>query len=383
MHFTKKFITLCIGSLFSAVAIAQDCDKCKGDACCATTKEAQEYGYYAQPYGFVQIQGGVNTIFSPGKQFNPTFSIAGGYMFSPAIGARLHVNGYEAKNGFGSIDDTYKFKYVNTDFDILLNLTNLFRKTRHNAVDLYLVAGTGLLYAWDNKEFNAITASKNVAEDHSNAWGKGKTHKDVFSNNMRAGLMLDFNLAKNWSLGAEVDINHVSDRFDSKWSNSCDWYGTAQLSLTYKFGHKKCEKPAPAPEPAPKPVVAVPAAPVAAPAPKPEPKVEPVKEEPLHEVMTFAIRESCPLSDAVINKCKAWLAKYPNKNLTVSAYADKGTGNAKLNMKYSEQRKQSVVKGLIEAGIPAERIDAKAYGDTVQPFAENDANRCAIIDGVE
>ena len=50
-------------------------------------------------------------------------------------------------------------------------------------------------------------------------------------------------------------------------------------------------------------------------------------------------------------------------------------------MKYSQQRVDNVVNSLKSKGIPANQIESKAYGDTVQPFAENDKNRCVIIEG--
>lgn len=383
MRIFKKLFAVVIGSMFSASVMAQDCCAKEG-ACCGgcCNAEAIELGYYPQPYGFVQVQGGMNTIFSPGKQYNPTFSIGAGYVFTPVVGLRLQANGYEAKNGFRSVSDKYTFKYINSNLDLMLNLTNLIKKNTNNKFNVYLVTGLGLAYAWDNKQFNETVATKDVKEDVSNAWGEGKTHKDLLSHNIRAGLLFDYNIAKNWSVGAEFDINNLSDRFDSKYSNSCDWMGTAQISLTYKFGHKKCVKPVVKEEP--KPVVVEEPKPVVVEKPKPAPAPASVvkKEEPLREVITFEIRESCPISEAVVAKCKKWLQEYPNKNITVSGYADKGTGNARLNKMYSEQRTASAIKALVEAGIPESRIDGKSFGDTVQPFAENDANRCVIIEGI-
>lgn len=381
MNIKKTLITLALGSLFGTAAMAQEC--CGEKANCPRLKEAQELGYFPQPYGFVQVQGGLNTVFSPGKQFNPTFSLGVGYMFNPAIGLRLHANGYETKNGFKSVDDTYKFKYVNTNLDLMVNLTNIINKTTNSKFNVFFIAGTGLNYAWGNDEFHSILNNKKVAEDCSNAWGEGTNRKSLLAHNIRAGLLLDYNLCKNWSLGAEFDINNTSDRFNSKYNDACDWMGTAQISLTYKFGHKKCEKPvvvkeepvyvAPVVVPEPEPEV------VPEPTPVPEPVV--VKEEPLREVLYFSIRESNPISDAIIAKCKQWLEEYPEKNLTVSGYADKGTGNASINMGYSKQRTKAAVNALVKAGIPANRIDSASYGDTVQPFEENDANRCVIIEG--
>ena len=124
----------------------------------------------------------------------------------------------------------------------------------------------------------------------------------------------------------------------------------------------------------------------ATPAPVVEKKVEPTpvvakKEEPLKETLYYDIRGAEINPESVINKAAAWGKEYPNKKIVVSGYADKGTGNAKVNMEYSQQRVDNVVNSLKSKGIPANQIESKAYGDTVQPFAENDKNRCVIIEG--
>lgn len=348
--------------------------------------EAEELGYKPYPYGFVQLQGGVGTTFTNvplTDLISPTASIGVGSFFSPAVGARIHVNAWESKGGFKSIPDTYKFNYVNTNADLLLNLTNIISKKNNHLFNLILVGGIGLNYAWGNDDMDAILLAKQPAEDVSNAWGEGKTRTDLLSHNIRVGLLFDFNLAKHWNLGVEVDMNSLDDRFNSKYNNSDDWMLTAQLSLTYKFGHKKYKKPAPVP------VVVAPAVsdthqqlvdvPVV---PKPEPKTDAVvKEEPLDEAMYYAIRESDPNATSVINKVIEWGKKYPNKKITVSGYADKGTGNPAINKKYAQQRAEKVADALKKGGIPAAQLDVKSYGDTVQPFAENDKNRCVIVVG--
>ena len=269
---------------------------------------------------------------------------------------------------------------MNTNADLLINLTNIISKKNNHVFNLILVGGIGLNYAWNNDDLDAILASKTPAEDVNNAWGEGKTRDDLLSHNIRVGLLADFNLSKHWNLGAEVDLNSLDDRFNSKYNNSDDWMATAQLSLTYKFGFKKVHakptKPAPVivREPEPTPVVEK----------KEEPKpVAPVvkKEEPLKEVLFYVIRGSEIDPETIISKAAAWGKEYPNKKISVSGYADKGTGNAKLNMKYSQQRVDNVVNSLKAKGIPASQIEAKAYGDTVQPYAENDKNRCVIIEG--
>lgn len=56
-----------------------------------------------------------------------------------------------------------------------------------------------------------------------------------------------------------------------------------------------------------------------------------------------------------------------------------GTGNPKLNINYSRLRSEKAVKALISAGVDPSIIKATYYGDTVQPFEENDKNRVTII----
>ena len=47
-----------------------------------------------------------------------------------------------------------------------------------------------------------------------------------------------------------------------------------------------------------------------------------------------------------------------------------------------QKRAQGVVDKLVnEYGIDASRIKADSKGDTVQPFLENDKNRCVIVTG--
>jgi len=343
-------------------------------------KEAEELGYQPQPYWFLQVQGGVNKVFSPGSKWNPTFSFGVGRMFSPIVGARLHVNGYETKNGFGTNCNKYKFKYLTSDLDLMLNLVNIFKATNRHVIDLYLIGGVGLSYAWDNKEFCSFPGA---LCDISNAWGPDKTPRhSLLSHNLRVGLLADVNIAKHWSIGAEVDLNSLDDRFNSKYRNSDDWMLTAQLSVTYKFGFKAPEKPVEAPVTTDRAYTTTNRdADLASAAPKSAQATEIV--EPVSETLFYQIRETdnAANKEAVINKVAQWCKKYPNKTVTVDGYADRGTGNAKVNEGYAQQRAENVAKALKAKGVPESQIKVASHGDTVQPFAENDKNRCVIIVG--
>ena len=222
------------------------------------------------------------------------------------------------------------FPFQDSRFVVLLLCTFPF---------IFHVGGFGLNYAWDNDELKAITAQHRDLNTEL-AWDKNR-----FSHNIRAGLRLETDVTKPIGLSLEVDANSLSDRFNSKMNNSDDWIFTAMLGLSFRFGHKykKCECKKEEPVVVPEPV------PVVEPEPKPEPKPEPVVEK-----------------------------KPEPKVVTVK----EGTGNPRLNMGYSKKRAENCRQELIDGyGCDASRISVDYKGDTVQPFDENDKNRCVIIDG--
>jgi outer membrane protein OmpA-like peptidoglycan-associated protein len=68
---------------------------------------------------------------------------------------------------------------------------------------------------------------------------------------------------------------------------------------------------------------------------------------------------------------------YKDSELIVKGYADAKTGNPEYNMELSKKRAEVVKNKLIEYG--ATNVSIEALGDTVQPFANNDMNRVAIV----
>ena len=388
MRIIKSLITAAGIVLCGVNAMAQTEVTMSGGVC----QEAQELGYKPNPYYFIQVQGGAGTLLTDigaTKLITPTFSAAVGDMFTPIVGARLHVNGWKSKGGFENVmvangdilsnqDLKYNFNYINTNVDLMLNIVNIFSKKVHNPFALYFIGGVGLNYAWNNDEFEDITSKYRVAEDISNAWGENQTPRhSLLGHNLRLGLLADCNVSKNFSVGVEVDFNSLDDRFNSKYKDKDDWMMTASLSLTYKFGFKKVAPIVVPPVETPKPVQTV----VPVEEPKPVEKVVPV-EVPVKETIFYAIRESdLDNQEGIINKVAEWCKKYPNKTITVDGYADEGTGNPKLNAEYAKKRADKVAEALKAKGVPASQMIVKSYGDTVQPFADNDKNRCVIIEG--
>ena len=68
---------------------------------------------------------------------------------------------------------------------------------------------------------------------------------------------------------------------------------------------------------------------------------------------------------------------YKDSELIVKGYADAKTGNPEYNMELSKKRAEVIKNKLIEYG--ATNVSIEALGDTVQPFADNNMNRVAIV----
>ena len=334
--------------------------------------------YKPTPYMFVGVQGGVQTTFGKNydnaKLVTPTASLSLGAFFTPVIGTRLHVNGVWNKGGYGEgVEEfKYEYKYITTDIDLMVNLVNLISRKCYSPLNVYLIGGFGLNTAWCNGD----------------AYG----HKDVlplaytgtrFHHNVRVGAMVDYNISKHFSVNLEVDGNSLGDRYNSKLSNHDDWQLTAQLGVAYKFGYKK--KPAPVAQPEPVPVA--------------EPEVwetrtdtvwydetvyEDVKRDRnIEKNVFFGLKQDgVDATQNQIEEVAQFLKGVENGEITITSYADKGTGNSKLNMNYSKKRAESTKQALLKAGVDAKMIKSVQWkGDTVQPFPENDKNRVSIITG--
>jgi len=346
-------------------------------------------------YSYVEVQGGVQmtaTNAPMDKLITPTAAFSLGHYFTPAVGARLHVNAWQSKAGIIG-GDYYKWKYITPDLDLMLNLSNIFCPQGNHALNVILLGGVGLNYAWDNDELKALNPDPRVVPL---MWDDNR-----LSHNLRAGLRLETNPVKPLGLSLEVNANSLDDRFNSKTNDADDWMFTAMLGVSFRFGHKYAkqekvrEQPKPVVKPEPKPVVK--------PEPKPEPKAVPVtpvkpqtnavqkvekkavvKKEPvkLHKEVFYQIRENTDEQPAsAIKEVADFMKKYKDAKVSIVGYADKGTGNAKLNKMYAQRRAQQFKDDLVKKyGCEASRITIDSKGDTVQPFAENDKNRCVIVD---
>ena len=332
-------------------------------------------------YSFIEAQGGVqltSTNAPMDKLITPTAALSFGHYFTPVVGARLHVNAWQSKSGLASTGQYYKWKYVTPDLDLLVNLTNLFGKGSDHALNVILLGGVGLNYAWDNDELKDLNLPANTMPL---AWDKNR-----LSHNLRAGLRLETNQAKPFGVSLEVNANSLDDRFNSKTNDKDDWMFTAMLGLNFRFGHKKA-----APRYVTKTIEVIDTFEVDEPITikvkekQPKTKTE-TKHMKMNEAIFFKIRESDANAasgiDEAIKKVAELMKCSDDAMFTVTGYADKGTGSAKMNKKYAKQRADDVAKKLVEQyGLDAKRLKTDSKGDTVQPFEENDKNRCVIVTG--
>lgn len=360
----KLLLTAAFSVLLAGVAQAQE-------------KEKKEL----LSYSFVELQGGVqltSTDAKMSKLFTPTAAVSFGHYFSPVVGARIHVNGWQAKSGFDDLDQYYKWKYITPNLDLMLNLTNLISKNKSGShpLNVVLLGGVGLNYAWGNDDLKGLNV-------HSTrvplAWDKNR-----LSHNLRAGVRLETNVTKPFGVSLEVNANSVSDRFNSKTNDADDWQFTAMLGISYRFCHRYKE-----PKFVKRMVDVIDTILVD------EPTIVKVMEKrpafrmenkSIEKVIFFKIAQTDADKAAGINaaiaEAAALMKTSEDATFTVTGYADKGTGSRSANKRFAKKRADDVASTLTkEHGIDASRIKTDSKGDTVQPFPENDKNRCVIITG--
>lgn len=330
-----------------------------------------EKDYRPYPHMFFGLNGGAQVSFTHydfSKLITPSYGVSFGAYFNPVIGARLHVSGYENKGGIKSLNETYDFNTVTGSADLLLNVTNMFRSDKDRVFNLILLGGVGLVGAWDNDDFHALAAK--AAENYPMAWQDRR-----LSHNVRLGMQLDFNIAKHFGLNLELAANNRADRINSKTTDRNDWAATASLGLIFKFGQKKTEKMAEEPVP-----VAEEWATRTDTVWYDDITYRDVPEKVTYEDnIYYKIRLSEPDPASKIQKIADFVKAHKNCSVQVTAYADKATGTPELNMQYSKERAEKVVAALVKAGVSRSVITSEYKGDTVQPFAENDKNRVAIV----
>ena len=325
-----------------------------------------------KPHWFMQVQAGAAHTVGEADftdLISPAASVNVGYKFAPAFGARLGVSGWQAKAGWVTPSQTYQYKYLQGNLDLMADLSTLFCGFNPKRVfNGYIFGGVGLNHAFDNDEANALDTRSHELEY---LW---QDKQNLVAGRM--GLGCDLRLNDRLAINIEGNANVLSDKFNSKKAGNCDWQFNVLVGLNIKLG-KSYKKTAPVyyePEPIveqpkPQPVVK-----------QPEPEPVAVIVEPMKQNIFFALNSALLQKDqqSKIDAMVAYMEKYPASKVAITGYADKETGNPRINMTLSEKRAKIVADALKDKGIAPDRIVTDFKGDTVQPFRVPEENRVSV-----
>ena len=369
----------------------------------ASAQEAKTVNVF-NPHGYLQVQiGGQETLgeIGFGDLLSPNVQVGYGYNFNKVVGARVSLNAWQSKAGQEFLGQTYKWKwnYVAPMVDATFNLSNLFCGFNPNRlVNVGVFAGIGANIAWGNDE--AATAQSNMNAAYTNlinsAYGTTtipEANKVAKSDPAlsylwdgskvrltgRVGANVDFRVSERVSLGLEVSANTLNDRYNSKKAGNSDWYFNALVGAKFTLGKSYTTKTVPAPKPVEKIIERIIEKPAPAPVPKTETKQEAVDENFRRDIF-FPIGNSniAKSQTTKIAEIVTFMKENPDAKITLTGYADKGTGSAAFNDKIAARRAQTVYNTLAAKGVAKNRMIKKSMGSRVQPFEENDMNRVTI-----
>ena len=355
----------------------------------ASAQEADKTVNVFNPHWYVQAQvGGQYTLgeISFDKLLSPNAQLGVGYNFNKVVGARLSLNAWQSKAGQKVQNTTYKWKwnYVAPMVDATFNLSNLFCGFNPNrVVDFGVFGGIGANIAWGNDEAadaqKAILSNKTVSNATSVGvhapleylWDGTEAHFAA-----RLGANVDFRVSEKVKIGVELSANTLSDHFNSKKAGNPDWYFNALVGAKIALGKTYTTKVVPAPKPVEKIIERIIEKPV----------VAPVKEEVKEVVEDFRRDIFFTIGNSTIAKSQrnkiseivTYMQENPDAKITLTGYADKGTGSAAINDKIAARRAQTVYNTLAAKGVAKNRMIKKSMGSRVQPFEKNAMNRVTI-----
>ena len=387
---------------------------------CTAASAQEKTEYVFNPHWYLQGQiGGQYTLgeISFGKLLSPNVQLGAGYNFNKVLGFRLSVNAWQSKAGInkeyigggykvvpgegtteldkiggqqlvntaytGADPLKWKWYYVAPMVDVTVNLSNLFsgyNPERRWSAGVF--AGIGLNIAFSNSEANDAKALLNSLYTTYNqnleyAWDGTAVR---FAG--RAGANVDYRINDRWSVGAEVQANVVNDRYNSKKAGNADWYFNALLGVKYNLGktHSTRTVETPVVERVVERVVE-----------KPAPATTDTKQnltenkkqwnqEKMRREVFFTIGSNQISADEAkkLDDIASYMKEYPEASVTVTGYADKGTGSAAFNDRIAAKRADIVENELVNRGVARDRIVKSSKGSRVQPFNTNDKNRVTI-----
>ena len=357
----------------------------------ANAQDAPKTEYVFNPHWYVQGQIGAQYTLGEvkfGDLISPNIQLGVGRQFTPIWGARFSINAWQSKGGINEYSLTdgakvgkekYDWKYISPMIDGTLNLSNAlcgYNPTR--TVSVGLLAGIGLNVGFSNDDAVALAATaathNHGSENLTYAWDGTKVR---FVG--RVGANVDFCIDDAWSIGIEANANVLSDNYNSKKAGNCDWYFNALVGVRYNIGKTYSTRTITPPAPVEKIVERIVEKIVEVPAKTTDSQFM-KKASSIRREVFFTIGKNVINAEGFkkIDEVAAYMKECPEATVTVTGYADRGTGSAKINNRIAARRADIVVSELIKRGVARDRIIKSSKGSRVQPFSDNDMNRVTI-----
>ena len=357
----------------------------------ANAQDAPKTEYVFNPHWYVQGQIGAQYTLGEvkfGDLISPNIQLGVGRQFTPIWGARFSINAWQSKGGINEYSLTdgakvgkekYDWKYISPMIDGTLNLSNAlcgYNPTR--TVSVGLLAGIGLNVGFSNDDAVALAATagnhNHGSENLTYAWDGTKVR---FVG--RVGANVDFRIDDAWSIGIEANANVLSDNYNSKKAGNCDWYFNALVGVRYNIGKTYTTRTITPPAPVEKIVERIVEKIVEVPAKTTDSQFM-KKATSIRREVFFTIGKNVINAEGFkkIDEVAAYMKECPEATVTVTGYADRGTGSAKINNRIAARRADIVVSELIKRGVARDRIIKSSKGSRVQPFSDNDMNRVTI-----
>ena len=357
----------------------------------ASAQDAPKTEYVFNPHWYVQGQIGAQYTLGEvkfGDLISPNIQLGVGRQFTPIWGARFSINAWQSKGGINEYSLTdgakvgkekYDWKYISPMIDGTLNLSNAlcgYNPTR--TVSVGLLAGIGLNVGFSNDDAVALAATaathNHGSENLTYAWDGTKVR---FVG--RVGANVDFRIDDAWSIGIEANANVLSDNYNSKKAGNCDWYFNALVGVRYNIGKTYSTRTITPPAPVEKIVERIVEKIVEVPAKTTDSQFM-KKASSIRREVFFTIGKNVINAEGFkkIDEVAAYMKECPEATVTVTGYADRGTGSAKFNDRIAARRADIVEAELIKRGVARDRIIKSSKGSRVQPFSDNDMNRVTI-----
>ena len=351
----------------------------------ANAQDAPKTEYVFNPHWYVQGQIGAQYTLGEvkfGDLISPNIQLGVGRQFSPVWGARFSVNAWQSKGGINIYSkdtgvktgkEKFNWKYISPMVDGTLNLSNAICGYNPNrTVNVGLLAGIGLNVGFSNNDAVALAAQRVEQE-----WNNGSENFDKVWDGTkvrfvgRLGANVDFRINDAWSLGIEANANVLSDAYNSKKAGNADWYFNALVGVRYNIGKTYTTRTITPPTPVEK-IVEVPA--------KTTDSQFMKKASSIRREVFFTIGKNLINAEGYkkIDEVAAYMKECPEATVTVTGYADRGTGSNKINDRIAARRADVVEAELIKRGVARDRIIKSSKGSRVQPFSDNDMNRVTI-----